>query len=87
MVCTNYNAFDCWYRKNFVTDQPPGLYRLNLARFDVWVRSIRFDEEGRIVEAPTFEQSQVLLQGIPIEPMLQMRPSETLAADVRATSP
>jgi hypothetical protein len=86
MVCTNYNAFDCWYKKNFVTEQPPNIYRLSLARFDVWVRSIRFDEDGRIVEAPSFEQSQLLVQGIPIEPMLYMLPGETLAGDIRAAS-
>ncbi len=86
MVCVNYSAFDCWYKRNFVTEQPPNIYRLNRARFDVWVRSIRFDEDGRIVEAPNFEQAQSLVQGIPIEPVLHMLPVATLSADIRAAT-
>jgi hypothetical protein len=68
-ICFSYNAYDCWYQRNFVAEQPPQIYRLNLARFDVWVNEILFDSNGRIASAPCFEKSQQILKAIPIEPI------------------
>ena len=83
LICTQYNAYDCWYKKNFVTDHPAGIYRLNMARFDVWVKAIRFDADGRIVDAPAFDQAQALVAPVPIEPQLRTSPPESLASDIR----
>lgn len=68
-ICFSYNAYDCWYKKNFTVELPPGIYRLDLARFDVWVNEILFDDNGRIASAPSFEKSQQVLKAIPIEPL------------------
>ena len=67
-ICFAYNAYNCWYKRNFVTDQPPELYRLDLARFDVWVNEILFDDAGKIARAPNFEAAQALLRDLPLSP-------------------
>lgn len=70
-ICFAYNAYNCWYKRNFVTEEPAELYRLNLARFDAWVGQILFDETGKIVSAPCFEDSSEFMKQIAIEPTFQ----------------
>lgn len=82
-ICSTYNAYDCWYRRNFVTDAPPELYRLNLERFDAWVQTLLFDERGAIVEAPCFEDAQALVRSLPIEPDFRPATEMILERDIR----
>lgn len=86
-TCLQYNAYSCWYKNNFVIDRPPQIYRLDMARFDVWVKEIRFGDDGRIVSAPDFERSLELLAGLPIEPRFQLMSDEELANDPRYQEP
>jgi hypothetical protein len=86
-TCTTFNAYNCWYKKNFVTEQPPEIYRLNLDRFDIWVNEILFDEQGRIVSAPNFEESQAILNTLPIEPSFQLMTGPALVGDIRLIDP
>ena len=57
-----------------------------MARFDVWVKTIRFDEDGRIVDAPAFADTQTLVAPIPIEPQLRASPPAALRSDIRLAS-
>jgi hypothetical protein len=73
-VCTTFSPFGCWYKRNFTTEEPPDLYRLDLARFEVWSKEIVFDENGFIVGVPSFERARALLKDIPVQPALRMDP-------------
>lgn len=82
-ICFTYNAYDCWYKRNFVTDAPPNLYRLNLERFNVWVNEILFDEAGQIAQAPPFEDAQAIVKEIPIRPSFQAQAGTIALEDIR----
>ena len=76
-TCSYYNAHRCWYKKNFVTDSPPDLYRLNLARFDVWVREFVLDSNGTIVSVPSYAHAVKVIQDIPLDVRLTLLPEES----------
>lgn len=67
-ICSTYDAHNCWYKKSFVLTDSQELYRLNSARFEVWIKEIQFAENGNIISAPDFNRSLELLKDIPIEP-------------------
>ena len=69
LICRNYDAYNCWYKKNFVNASSQEIYRLNLARFDVWIQHIQFDTGGMIASAPDFNAGLELIKDIPIEPV------------------
>ena len=66
-ICSEYNAHNCWYKRNYVGDAPPDIYRLDLRRFEVWVKEIVFDENGAIRSVPSFERSQELLRPLNLD--------------------
>lgn len=82
-TCAMYNPYNCWYKKAFVLDGSPEMYRLDLARFEAWLNDIHFAEDGKISSAPNFERSLEILKDIPIEPCLRPLPVDTLASDPR----
>jgi len=82
-ICASYNAHNCWYRRNFVTDTPQDIYRLSLERFDAWVEALRFDEHGALVMAPCFEDAQALVRPIPIAPHFTHPGGIVLEQDIR----
>lgn len=86
-TCTMYNAYNCWYKRAFVLEDPTEVYRLDLARFEVWIKEVRFAENGHIVSAPNFERSLEILKDMPIEPRLELLTGEALAADIRLVAP
>ena len=67
-ICRLYDAHNCWYKRNFVQVSSEELYRLNLARFEVWIQEVQIDANGTIVSAPEFNRALELLKDIPIEP-------------------
>lgn len=82
-ICETYNAHNCWYKKNFVLTDSQELYRLNLERFDVWIKEIQFAENGNIISAPDFEKSLDIIKDIPIQPSFTIFDEELLALDIR----
>jgi|WetSurMetagenome_2_1015567.scaffolds.fasta_scaffold643876_1 hypothetical protein len=82
-TCAMYNPYNCWYKKSFVGRNSQQLYRLNLARFEVWVNELQFAEDGKIMTAPDFERSLEVLKDMPIEPCLEPLGSEGLSPDPR----
>ena len=88
-TCTEYNAYSCWYASTFSHAGSPEVYRLDRARFEVWVQEIVFDAHGRILDVPGFERSQQLLRDLPIEPVWDMQPraGESTTRPVPMTAP
>lgn len=84
-ICKTYDAYNCWYKKNFVLTDSPEIYRLNLERFDVWVKEIQFAENGNIVSAPDFDRSLEILKDILIEPIFAQLDEAVLASDIRSS--
>lgn len=82
-TCTMYNPHNCWYKSSFVLDGAATAYRLDLNRFEVWVKEIQFAEDGRITAAPDFERSLEILKGIPIEPVFKPMTNEFISGDAR----
>jgi len=82
-MCRSYDAYNCWYKRCFVTEQAPEAYRLDMARFKTWANEIQFAEDGNIVWAPDFESSREMLKDMPIEPRFQLLTETALAADSR----
>lgn len=82
-ICKSYNAYNCWYKKNFVLTNSQEIYRLNLERFDIWIHEIQFAENGDIVSAPDFNQSIDILKDVPIEPTFAQLDDAILSSDIR----
>jgi len=82
-TCAMYNPYNCWYKRSFVLNGSHQIYRMNLARFEVWVNEIQFAEDGQIVKAPDFERSLAILKDMPIEPRLEAMTADVLASDAR----
>ena len=81
-TCFYYNAHLCWYKKNFVTETPVDLTRLNLARFDAWVREIYFDSNGTIISVPTIQRLQEIIRPIPMDNVLTLLPDKGFESSV-----
>jgi hypothetical protein len=83
-MCEAYDAYDCWYKNNFVLTDSQEIYRLSLERFDLWVQEIQFAENGNIISAPDFNQSLNILRNIPIKPTFMQLNATALASDIRS---
>lgn len=59
-ICESYQADQCWYHRNFVSERPPELVRLDTTRFEQLLPLLRFDDTGRIVQAPNWEELRQL---------------------------
>lgn len=55
-ICTSFAADQCWYHRNFVSERPPELVRLDGERFEAVLSLLQFDDLGRIVQAPNWEK-------------------------------
>jgi hypothetical protein len=82
-TCVAYNPHNCWYKRIFVLNDEPEAYRLNLARFNEWIRDIRFNEDGKMTASPDFDKSLELLKTIPVEPSFKLLSDAETAADIR----
>ena len=52
MVCTDYNPYQCFYKRIFHSDEQPSYVRFNAERFNIFAKQIEFDEHRRIVNMP-----------------------------------
>ncbi len=56
-ICVNYSPHGCWYKRNFhEVEEPPDLIRMDLGGFDRIVSAVRFDDAGRVVDVPPFDE-------------------------------
>lgn len=65
-TCVYYNPWKCWYKDNFTTDDPPGLVRMNAARFQVFLSEVVLDENNAIVSHPNMMMAKSLTSHIPL---------------------
>jgi hypothetical protein len=54
-ICVYFNPYQCWYKRNFTTATPPDIIRIDLDALDAILAHVRFDDDGNIVELPTYE--------------------------------
>jgi hypothetical protein len=59
-TCSYFNPYQCNYKSNLYKD-PSSIYILDREKFEHWVQFLRFDENGRLVDAPSFEKSNKIL--------------------------
>ena len=56
-ICVNYSPHGCWYKRNFhEVDEPPDLIRMDLEGFDRVVAQVSFDDAGRVVGVPPYDE-------------------------------
>jgi hypothetical protein len=60
-TCVYFNPYQCNYRLNIESKNPNVLYTLSRDSFEYWVQFIKFNEDGSIFEAPSFEKSLKIL--------------------------
>ena len=82
-TCAMYNPYNCWYKKSFVLNEPPQAYRLDLARFNLWVTEVKFSSDGKIMSGPNFERALEILKDQPIEPRIELPVHYSLKSDIR----
>jgi hypothetical protein len=61
-TCVYYNPYQCLYKKKLLDKDLMTIYKLDRERFEHWVQFIKFDDNGSIVDAPSFEKSLEILQ-------------------------
>ena len=62
-VCAFFNPYRCWYKRNFTTDDPPDIVRLDSARFELLLEAVSFDDEERIEAIPSWEALHAIVHG------------------------
>jgi hypothetical protein len=80
-TCSMYNPYNCWYKKAFVLNDSNQVYRLDLARFNLWVAELQFAEDGKINSAPDFERSLEILKDTAIEPRVELQSRLSIESD------
>ncbi len=63
-TCVYLNPYHCYYKVNLQNKSQPSIYILDRETFEYWVQHIKFDENGIIVEAPSFEKSLQILKDL-----------------------
>jgi hypothetical protein len=56
-----FNPYRCWYKRNFTTQNPPDLIYIDAEAIEAILAHVRFNEEGQIVEIPSWETVQNLV--------------------------
>ncbi len=60
-TCSYYNPYQCNYRINIDTKKPASIYVLTRENFDQWAQYLKFDENGILIDAPSYEKSIEIL--------------------------
>ena len=73
LICREHSPYQCWYKRNFVESNASSeICRLNLERFEDWIKKVTFDEGGMILSLPSFEEMKEMVKKIPIEPKFEI---------------
>jgi Fe-S-cluster containining protein len=54
-TCSAYNAYNCWYKRNFAIDRPPDIIQFDLASFKKMAKHVSFSDDGNIVTIPSWD--------------------------------
>jgi hypothetical protein len=60
-TCVYFNPYQCNYRLNIESKTPKVFYTLDRDSFEYWSKYIKFNEDGTIFDAPSFEKSLKIL--------------------------
>lgn len=60
-VCVFFDPYKCWYKRNFTTDDPPDIVRLDSSRFEALLAACALDDAGRLTEVPSWEELRALV--------------------------
>jgi hypothetical protein len=61
-TCSYFNPFQCNYRLNLEESEPQNIYILDREKFEHWIQYVKFDENGKIIDGPSFEKSVEILK-------------------------
>ena len=61
-TCSYFNPYQCNYRLNLEESERQNIYILDRKKFDHWIQYVKFDENGKIVDGPSFEKSVEILK-------------------------
>ncbi|NQT59443.1 MAG: hypothetical protein HQ557_10735 [Bacteroidetes bacterium] len=64
-ICRTYSPHSCWYKKAFATAETDLLIRFNGARLEKLIAMTVFDEEGIVLDTPSWDDIQRELREIP----------------------
>ena len=62
-TCVYYNPYQCNYKMNLSSNKASSIYILTRDNFQNWLHELKFDENGLIVDGPSFEKSVTILNG------------------------
>jgi hypothetical protein len=54
-TCVYYNPHHCWYKRNFAGPESPDAVRIDRQVFETLLGEVKFDDDGAIVELPSWE--------------------------------
>lgn len=72
LVCREYDPISCWYKRVFIGRGDPEILRINLARMEILVDTIAFDDRGLIVRMPDFKEACALVHEIDLYHTFEM---------------
>jgi Fe-S-cluster containining protein len=55
-TCTFYNPYNCWYKKNFSTEEKTDFIEFDLQMFQKLFNILEFSDDGTITSIPNFEE-------------------------------
>jgi hypothetical protein len=60
-ICVAFDPYKCWYKRNFTVADPPDIVRLDISRFEMMLTACLFDDNGALIEVPSWEQLRALV--------------------------
>lgn len=60
-TCVFFNPYRCWYKRNFTTENPPEIIRIDIEAIETILERVHFDQNGNITEIPSWELIQELV--------------------------
>jgi len=80
-TCSYFNPYQCWYKRNYTNDGPFEVIEMDLARYEVLLTHLQFDDEGKLARIPSWEFIDKLLKNVQTPIQLNgspsIRPSQT----------
>jgi Fe-S-cluster containining protein len=68
-TCSYFNPHRCWYKRNFTTAEGPDLIVIDQAVFERILELVRCDDDGQIIEQPSWETIQALARELQTPPV------------------
>jgi hypothetical protein len=66
-TCSYFNPCHCWYKRNYTKDNFSDLIEMDLTKYEALLGHLRFDEEGKIMEIPSWEFINALLKDVKVQ--------------------